>query len=407
MLTIFTIGIGIASLIFILSLSQGLKQIIFQEITGQSPLNQIIVQSAKNNFIKLPSQREKIRITPKTLAALKNIQHVVSAWPEINYANISSLQVNISGKSFETYTMIFGVPYEFLHQDFENIFDRTKWTITAEPYPIVIPRRIIDLYNLTVAPANNLPALSENDLINKELILIPDNASFFSSSAINAKSYKIKIIGFSDKVNLTGVTLPLDIVKKMNLERDANYQENYLRVFVRVDNPTNVETVRANIEGMGLETFSTLKEAELIEENFKVVTMGLSLISLIILLISGLMIANVFSANISERKSEIGIFRALGATHLHILRIFLTEASLLGFFSGLIGIIAGIIGGVIFNQALLNALPDMTSKPETIFIIDPAMLFFTLLFTVILSIVFAFIPTIRAALLQPLEALNR
>lgn len=401
------ISIGIASLVLLLALSEGLKQTVFRSITRQSPLNQITVQSSgRGGLLKLLPGQQSAKITPEILQKIQKISHVASVFPEMNYANISSLQIGVFGQIFQTDAMIFGIPYDFLEEDFKKSYDVEQWNTQKEPYPAVISRRLIDLYNLTVSPTNNLPTFSEKDLLGREMTVLLDYSTFFAGSESIPKNYKVKVVGFSDKVSLVGITLPIGIIKRLNQEHDANYQESYLRLFVTVDEAQNVEQVRQEIQNMGLDTFSILKEVQVIEGNFKIITLGLTFISFIILLVSGFMIANIFLASINERKSEIGIFRALGATRLHILKMFLTEASLLGLISGVVGIFFGWGCSLLLNKYALDALPNISAKPEILFIIDPYTLVFVLLFSVGLSVFFAFIPSAKASRLQPLEALR-
>jgi ABC-type antimicrobial peptide transport system permease subunit len=70
------------------------------------------------------------------------------------------------------------------------------------------------------------------------------------------------------------------------------------------------------------------------------------LIAMVSLLVGGLGIANVMLVSITERVREIGIRRSQGASRLHILLQFLTEAVVLGLAGGLLGV----VGGSAFNR---------------------------------------------------------
>lgn len=410
-LTILGISIGIAALVLLLALSEGLKKVLFTNITNKNPLTQITVQTKKQeNFLKLLGV-DQTKITPAQFEEIKKLSHVTAVYPEMIYQNLSSLQISIWNQTFQTDSMVFGIPYEFIAADIEksgkNQNIDIQWKDTSEPYPIIISRRIIDLYNFTVAPTNNLPNFSEKDVIGIEFNILLNESTFFPRFNAKTKTVKGKIMGFSDKVNLVGVTLPLEVIRKFNQEENPQYQEGYLRLYVEVDRVENVDKVKAEIFDLQLEPSSSLKEIKTLEENFKVITLSLSLFSSIILLVSGLMIANTFFSSITERKHEIGVLRAVGATRKDIQKIFLTEASLLGFLSGIIGIALGIFCSSIANTFALDALPDFTSKPENLFIQEPFTLLLILVFGIILSLIFAFLPSLKASRIQPLEALMK
>lgn len=420
-LTAAGVAIGTAALFGILAFSTGIKNAVIDTIAGRGPLTQITVEppSQEGSFLKSLTTiaSNKNKLTPETIETLKKIPHVETVSPQLNYDNISSLRVNIWNQNFQTDTMIFGLPHEFVEEDLPN---GNEWKNPQEPYPALISRNIINLYNLTVAPSNNLPTFSEADIIGLEFTLMPGVSTFFPTISSQVPPVTAKIVGFSDKVDLIGVTLPLETVRKFNLEQyqrtvlpeqpktapPSPYTETYLKAYITVDDPKNVESAIAEIEKMGLKSRSTKLEIQVFENNFRIVTVGLGMIASIILLVSGLMIANTYLSSVNERKREIGLFRALGATRADIRKIFLAEASLLGFIGGLFGVMFAWLGGFVVDAIALSAFPDVTSKPDTLLYYDLPTMLGILLFAVVLSVVFAFLPSAKAARIEPLKALN-
>ncbi len=409
-LTLIGIAIGAASLLGIIAFSNGIKNAVIDTISRRGPLTQITVEppSREGGFLKslatINSNQDKI--TPQTISKIKQIPHVANVYPQLNYDNISSLRVNIWDQSFQTDTMIFGLPFEFIKEDLEaSPAYQQDWQNPAEPYPALVSRNIINLYNLTVAPSNSLPSFSEQDIIGLEFTLLPGQSTFFPTISEDIPSVKARIAGFSDKVDLIGVTLPLEAIRTFNSQIGRS-SENYLKVFVDVDDPKNVEAVTAKIESMDLNAKSTKLEIQVFENNFRIVTVGLGLISAIILLVSGLMIANTYYSSVNERKKEIGLFRALGASRGDIQRIFLAEASLLGMIGGITGVVFAWLGGFIVDAIALSAFPDVTTKPETLLSYDYVTIAGIIVFTIILSVIFAFLPSTVAARMEPLKALS-
>jgi len=412
-LTAIGIAIGAASLLGILAFTSGIKLAVIDTISQRGPLTQITVTplTEEGGFLKslrtISSNQDKI--TPQVIKQIESIPDVESVHPQLNYDNISSLRVNIWDQSFQTDTMIFGLPFEFVEEDLSEQ-DAKNWQNPEEPYPALVSRRIIDLYNLTVAPTNSLPKFSEEDITGLRFTLMPGQSTFFPMITSDVPTVEAKIVGFSDKVDLIGVTVPSEVIRKFNSqlqnEGDSPIPEGYLKTFVNVNEAKNVEAVTSAIEAMDLKTTSTKMEIRVFEDNFKIVTVGLSLISAIILLVSGLMIANTYLSSVTERKREIGLLRALGATRRDIQKIFLAEASILGLIGGLAGLFFCWIGGFIVDAVALNAFPDVTSKPDTLIIYEVHTVLGVVLFSVILSVIFAFLPSTKAAHLEPLKALS-
>lgn len=122
-------------------------------------------------------------------------------------------------------------------------------------------------------------------------------------------------------------------------------------------------------------------------------TAALSGIAAISLIVGGIGIMNIMLVSVTERTREIGLRKAVGATPQNILAQFLIEAVILSLFGGLIGILLGIGGAVIIGRFFTT-----TVAPWTI----------ALAFGVssLVGIVFGVTPALRAARLNPIDALR-
>ena len=92
-----------------------------------------------------------------------------------------------------------------------------------------------------------------------------------------------------------------------------------------------------------------LKQAQQTKDVFNVIIIVIAGISLIV---GGIGIMNIMLATVTERTNEIGIRRAVGASRANIMRQFLTEALLIAFFGGLLGIVLGFAGGLLVQSML-------------------------------------------------------
>jgi putative ABC transport system permease protein len=118
-------------------------------------------------------------------------------------------------------------------------------------------------------------------------------------------------------------------------------------------------------------------------------------IASISLLVGGIGIMNIMLVTVTERTREIGVRKAIGAKGRDIIFQFLLEAVLLSTLGGLIGVAAG-IGGA---QALSNLLQMPT-------IVETASAVISLSFSAAVGVIFGSYPAIRAAQLDPIEALR-
>jgi ABC-type antimicrobial peptide transport system permease subunit len=409
LLASFSITIGTASLIVFLGLSNGIQQATFSEIEKKSPLTQITVTPnvEKTGVISLLNRSEKGKLTDDTVKQISAIDGVKTIYPEIQYNNFSSLEIPIFGMTFSTETMAFGVPKEFISKDLKH---PEVWDKNEEPYPALIPRKLLDLYNLTVASPQNLPLLSEDGLIGKELSYFPNYSTFFTSSSSKSDEIKLEVVGFSDKVNLIGVTMSDKVVQKLNEKyagETTGSVKNYLELFVETTDAGQTAAIAKKIEALGLNTAYFQKNLEDVDAKFAYLKMSLGAISLIIFLTAAIAIISTFLATIAERTKEIGLFRALGATKNHIKTLILIEAGITGIIGSTMGIIIGILSSKVIDKIGLAQLAQTTFHPETIFNITPSLLIISLLFGTLLSILAGLIPAQKAANISPMVALNR
>jgi putative ABC transport system permease protein len=145
-----------------------------------------------------------------------------------------------------------------------------------------------------------------------------------------------------------------------------------------------------------------------------ILTFFMGLIAAISLLVGGIGIMNIMLATVTERTREIGIRRALGATRSHIITQFLVETITLSSIGGLTGILAGLLGPVavtVGRDLLYEYAPRiMSTLPDTVKRIEPAIVWASIPLafgiSVTVGVVFGIYPAFRAARMDPIEALR-
>lgn len=118
-------------------------------------------------------------------------------------------------------------------------------------------------------------------------------------------------------------------------------------------------------------------------------------IASISLLVGGIGVMNIMLVSVTERTQEIGLKKAIGARKNRILAQFLTEAAVLTSLGGLIGIVAGV--------ALAEIISKITSTPVAISV---SAIVGSVLFSVVIGLIFGLLPSVKAANLNPIDALR-
>ena len=131
-------------------------------------------------------------------------------------------------------------------------------------------------------------------------------------------------------------------------------------------------------------------------ESMNMISMVLGGIAAISLLVGGIGIMNIMLVTVTERTREIGIRRAIGAQRASIVTQFLIEAGMLCGMGGIVGIIFGTIGSVVISRLMYQ----MTIYPVAWVTVAAFAL------SVALGVIFGSYPAIKASRLQPVEALR-
>ncbi len=139
-----------------------------------------------------------------------------------------------------------------------------------------------------------------------------------------------------------------------------------------------------------------LEQAKQLQEMSNATNKQLVWIAGISLVVGGIGVMNIMLVTVTERTREIGLKKAIGAKKKRILRQFLTEAAVLTSLGGILGVIVGI--------GLAQLLSSLMNTPTAVSI--PAILI-SVVFSMIIGILFGLIPAVKAAKLNPIEALRR
>ena len=183
------------------------------------------------------------------------------------------------------------------------------------------------------------------------------------------------------------------------------YAQGIKSIFIQAQNSKMVQPVLKNLDKKlkvlfrnDTNSYKLLNQQDMLDTASSVsnlMTYMLTGIAAISLVVGGIGIMNIMLVSVTERTREIGIRKALGAKRRDILFQFLTEAVLITVIAGLIGILLGISGSfAVKSIAGIEAF------------ISVAVLWISLLFSIVIGLVFGILPAYKAAKLNPIDALH-
>lgn len=138
-------------------------------------------------------------------------------------------------------------------------------------------------------------------------------------------------------------------------------------------------------------------------------SMATQISSLFALIVGMFIIYNSFAIAVTHRRSEIGILRALGATHKQVRGVFLLESIVAGFVGSLTGVVVGLLGA----RALASTAGNLTERVVGVaqrtneIVIDPWLLVAAMTIGVSTSVIAAWIPARSASGVNPVQALQK
>lgn len=133
------------------------------------------------------------------------------------------------------------------------------------------------------------------------------------------------------------------------------------------------------------------------------ITLFLGAIAAVSLLVGAVGIANTMFMSVMERTRQIGLLKSLGATDTEVMKVFLIESGLFGVAGGVIGVTTGILISVLISSVgLLMIGPGGTMTT----VVSPQLIIFALAFSIIVGVLSGVMPARSAAKMNPVDALR-
>lgn len=305
------------------------------------------------------------------------------------------------GRRLFTDVFATGVPLELVKDELlaESSF---KDPPSGKPIPVVVARRLLELYNTTVAPALDKPRLSEKVAIGFEFILhIGRSHTGGTIKQGRVRKMPAKIVGFSDRASLAGITIPEETAQRLNEEFEM--PSPVTEAWVETLDAEYAGQVAERIEQRGLRIDDS---AKLISAGLLIAKIMLGSLGGLLLCFSAWAIAQVFFLMLVERRTELAILRALGARTADLCGLVLMEAATIGVGGSLVGIGLGSGVALILDGRLRSTLPHLPFQPEALVDFPPEVFVIGLTVGVGAAVLGALVPAFMAGRTDPGMALR-
>jgi len=438
-LTTIGISVGVASLVAMLSLGTGLQQL-FTRRLAKSGLFDTIYVSSRREMRGMGRQEERNGPLPgesrvldeAARAEIERLANVSEAYPDIRFAT----ELRFQDKPH--LTMISALPQSAKTNDAFESIQGTFFSSDTAPEVILQKSFAEELLGKTPPLGSPDPPVSElaAPLVGKELTMryaqrasAPSPGGTEHSDEFAEASYSVvsrdqnlKIVGIADldPESMRGPTrakvfLPLKLAESPHvmqptdlreISRAAGDQPAYSSISVRVKNPSQIQGVEDAIKKMGFTTFSILDASRSLQQVFKVLYAFLGIFGSLALAVASIGIVNTLVMAILERRREIGIMKAIGASDSDVRKLFFAEAGAMGIVGGIFGVIFGWAIGQIINFGTNIYLKSQSIPPEHFWAVPWWLVAFAIAFAFIVSLVSGLYPAGRAARLDPVQALR-
>ena len=375
-LTIIGIGIGIGAIVFLVSLGYGLQKALIDQITSSDALLSLdVVQGEKTVLVLDSDVLSKI----KEFSEVREVAPMVSLRGQILFEGTTADSiVNITSNTF---------------LQFSGLKVEAGTMMNDQVNEVLISKAVARVFNIENA----------KDIIGKEVsvsfLAIKTSESGQEDLDLIEQPSAFKIVGVVDDESSSFIFFPISKVEGLTID-------SYSQMKVRVNSTDDLDIVRNKILDMGFAVAALSDVVDQANKIFGILQIILAVFGVVALVVSAIGMFNTMTIALMERTQEVGIMKSLGAARWDIMYMFVTEAMIMGFLGGVVGLLIGILGGEAFNL-LLNLLASRFGG-KTVDIFYTPLWFSTtiMVFSTVVGFVTGLWPARRAARLNPLEAVR-
>lgn len=278
------------------------------------------------------------------------------------------------------------------------------------PIPVILSPFLLEVYNRVAATALGLRRLSGLEvMLGVRSALLFGESYFVADEKVERRVVRrSRVVGFSPKAMTFGVTMPLSHVKQANaMLRGQDAASEYTGVIVETERNEDIPALVEDARVLGLTLAPSSEEGRKAANVLLILTLVFAMVSIVILGISAINITHTFLMLVTERRTEIAVYRAVGATLLEIQTLILAEASWLGVVGGVLGITSSWLISRLANFLAGGVLSRVPGSPDDLFQFSPLVIVAGLGCAVVFSLVGAYLPARTAARTDPAMVLSQ
>ncbi len=275
------------------------------------------------------------------------------------------------------------------------------------PIPVVLSRRLVEIYNKTIAPAWNVRRLPAGlSLVGIELPIRVGFSVVPQKTEERVYESRLRLVGLSDRVPIYALAVPLETVHRLHREY-SKPDQGYTQVTLLARRPEDVPALSAAVRRMGFSVDEGERAtAERVGTLVAVTTGALVLLAILMCALAALAIAQSLSASVRGRMKEIAVLEALGAAPSDVRKIVLAEGAIVGLAGGLAGALLARGAALLADRAGAALLPDFPFRPETFFAFPPWIAALGLAVPAAAAVLGALAPAATAARVDPARTLS-
>jgi putative ABC transport system permease protein len=275
------------------------------------------------------------------------------------------------------------------------------------PIPVLLSRRLLEVYNKTIAPAWGVRRLPAGlSIVGIELPVRIGYSIVPQKTEDRVYDARLQLAGLSDRVPIYMLAVPLDTVRRLHREYQKPDQ-GYTQVSVLAARPEDVPQLTAAIRRMGFSVDEGERAtAERVGTVVAVTTGALAFLAAVMCGLAALAIAQSLSASVRGRAKEIAILEAVGAAPSDVRLIVLLEGAAVGLAGGIVGAALALVFAWLADRGAARLLPDFPFRPETFFAFPPWVIALGLVVPALAAVLGALAPAAAAARVDPARTLS-
>ncbi len=383
-LTILGIVIGIFLIISLLSLSEGVKEAINEQMEAMGGDMIMVMPGSEENLMGMMVggevlEKQDILAIEKT----KGVEDVLI----MSYRGIVARY-----KEEAKMVLLTGLPWD---QGLEILERFQGWSLSEGRWPIPGKREV------AVGKQWVIDIFKEKVKVDQEIVM---------------KGKKFKVVGIlnslGNKSDDSNIYLDIGLYQDLTGEKKGSARVAMVKIEEGLSADEVAEDIKESLRetrkrrfGEDTADFAVVTSEKMIgvtNNILGIIQSAIILFASIAILVGGIGITNTMFTSIRERTREIGIMKAIGAKNSAVLTIFLIEAGIIGLAGGTGGIVLGVICAKII-ELYTQANPLFYFSIS----ISPNLILFGLAFSLSVGCISGFFPARRAARMKPVEALRR